>query len=172
MPSWPIEMPSETEMVPNSIGKPPAACTPSLAAFASRSSDRLQGVISFQLRRHADLRLGEVLVAHADRAQHAAGGGPLQTVGDVAAARLDVGCVAHVRTLGEKACPGRGRHRSASGSSRPDRRRIVRSRIRPAGSVTVTSAPTALGGDGPGATRPTTPSAPICQVRTGWPALR
>ena len=48
IPSCPIEMPSETEMVPNSIGKPPAARTPSLAAFASRSSDRLQGVISFQ----------------------------------------------------------------------------------------------------------------------------
>ncbi len=48
MPSWPIEMPSETEIVPNSIGKPPACRTPSLAALASRSSDRLQGVISFQ----------------------------------------------------------------------------------------------------------------------------
>src|SRR3954451_1580935 len=49
MPSWPIEIPSETEMVPNSIGYPPPACTPSLTAFASRSSDRLHGVISFQL---------------------------------------------------------------------------------------------------------------------------
>ena len=47
MPSWPIEMPSDTEMVPNSIGKPPAACTPSFTALASRSSDRLHGVISF-----------------------------------------------------------------------------------------------------------------------------
>ena len=47
MPSWPIEMPSDTEMVPNSIGKPPAANTPSLTALASRSSDRLHGVISF-----------------------------------------------------------------------------------------------------------------------------
>ena len=49
MPSWPIEMPSETEIVPNSSGKPPAACTPFFTAFASRSSDRLHGVISFQL---------------------------------------------------------------------------------------------------------------------------
>src|SRR5665647_1077092 len=48
MPSWPIELPSDTEMVPNSIGKPPAACTPSLTALASRSRERLQGVISFQ----------------------------------------------------------------------------------------------------------------------------
>ncbi len=49
MPTWPIEMPSETLIVPNSSGYPPAACTPSLTAFASRSSDRLHGVISFQL---------------------------------------------------------------------------------------------------------------------------
>src|SRR3954465_10482024 len=49
MPSWPIEMPSDTEMVPNSSGYPPAACTPSFTALASRSSGRLQGVISFQL---------------------------------------------------------------------------------------------------------------------------
>ena len=49
MPSWPIEIPSETEMVPNSSGYPPAACTPFFTALASRSSERLQGVISFQL---------------------------------------------------------------------------------------------------------------------------
>ena len=49
IPSWPMLMPSDTEIVPNCRGNPPAACTPSLAAFASRSSDRLQGVISFQL---------------------------------------------------------------------------------------------------------------------------
>ena len=42
-----MEMPSETEMVPNSMGKPPAARTPSFARLASRSSERLQGVISF-----------------------------------------------------------------------------------------------------------------------------
>ena len=40
--------------------------------------------------RDADLRLAEVLVAHADGAQHAAGRGPLQPVGDLAAARLEV----------------------------------------------------------------------------------
>ena len=47
MPSWPMEMPSETEMVPNCMGKPPPAWTPSLAPWASRFRDRLQGVISF-----------------------------------------------------------------------------------------------------------------------------
>src|SRR4051812_2729072 len=40
-------MPSETEMVPNSSGYPPPACTPFLTALASRSRERLQGVISF-----------------------------------------------------------------------------------------------------------------------------
>ena len=42
-----MEIPSETEIVPNCIGNPPAAMTPSFDAFASRSSERLQGVISF-----------------------------------------------------------------------------------------------------------------------------
>src|SRR3954463_7122220 len=47
MPLWPIEMPSETEIVPNSSGKPSAPRTPILAFLARRSRDRLQGVISF-----------------------------------------------------------------------------------------------------------------------------
>ena len=47
MPSWPIEMPSLTAIVLNSIGKPPASRTPCLARLASRSSGRLQGVTSF-----------------------------------------------------------------------------------------------------------------------------
>src|SRR3954451_965326 len=41
-------MPSLTLIVPNSSGYPPAACTPSLLALASRSRLRLHGVISFQ----------------------------------------------------------------------------------------------------------------------------
>src|SRR3954469_22861391 len=47
MPSCPMEMPSETEIVPNSSGYPPAAWTPFFTALASRSSGRLHGVISF-----------------------------------------------------------------------------------------------------------------------------
>ncbi len=42
-----MEMPSLTEIVPNCSGYPPPACTPSLLACASLSSDKLQGVISF-----------------------------------------------------------------------------------------------------------------------------
>ncbi len=48
MPSWPMEMPSDTVMVPNSIGNPPASRTPSLLRSASLRSVRLQGVTSFQ----------------------------------------------------------------------------------------------------------------------------
>ena len=47
IPSWPIEIPSETEMVPNCIGNPPASITPLRDALARRSSERLHGVISF-----------------------------------------------------------------------------------------------------------------------------
>ncbi len=49
MPSWPIEMPSETAMVTNSKGTPPASRTAALVRWASRSSGRLHGVTSFQL---------------------------------------------------------------------------------------------------------------------------
>ena len=49
MPSWPIEMPSLTAIVTNSIGKPPASRMPAFARFANRSSGMLQGVTSFQL---------------------------------------------------------------------------------------------------------------------------
>ena len=47
MPSWPIEMPSDTAMVVNSIGNPPASRTPTLDRLASRSSGMLHGVTSF-----------------------------------------------------------------------------------------------------------------------------
>ncbi len=47
MPSCPIEMPSDTAMVTNSKGNPPASRTPSLARLANRSRGRLHGVTSF-----------------------------------------------------------------------------------------------------------------------------
>ncbi|WP_166654839.1 hypothetical protein [Mycobacterium sp. BK086] len=46
-------------------------------------------------RADADLRLGPVVVAHAYRAEHAARGGLLQTVGDVTTAGLDIGRLSH-----------------------------------------------------------------------------
>ncbi len=90
MPTWPIEIPSDTLIVPNSSGYPPAACTPSLTALASRSSDRLHGVISFQLDATPICGFAQSVVTHTDRAEHAAGRGRLQPVGDGAAAGLDV----------------------------------------------------------------------------------
>ena len=47
IPSWPMEIPSDTAMVTNSRGKPPASRTPSLARLARRSSGMLHGVTSF-----------------------------------------------------------------------------------------------------------------------------
>src|SRR5262245_45017187 len=47
MPSWPMEMPSLTAMVVNSMGNAPADRTPSLHRLARRSSGRLHGVTSF-----------------------------------------------------------------------------------------------------------------------------
>ena len=70
IPSWPIEMPSETAIVTNSNGTPPASRTPSLARLASRSSGRLHGVTSFQLDATPIWGLVHVLVGQAHRAQH------------------------------------------------------------------------------------------------------
>ncbi len=88
MPSWPIEMPSLTAMVVNSIGNPPAARTPSLDRLARRSSGMLHGVTSFHDDATPDLRLVPVVVGHADRPQHGPGRRPLGPVGDLSGAGL------------------------------------------------------------------------------------
>jgi hypothetical protein len=49
MPSVPIETPSETEIVLNSIGVPPAARTPRFTSWASSRWLRLQGIVSIQV---------------------------------------------------------------------------------------------------------------------------
>ena len=54
------------------------------------ASERLQGVISFQLEATPICGLAKSVVAHADGAEHAAGGGLLEPVGDVARAGLEV----------------------------------------------------------------------------------
>src|SRR3954452_22679066 len=49
--------------------------------------------------RDPDLGFREVLVLHADRAEHASRGGALQAIRDVTGARLDVGLLRHARRL-------------------------------------------------------------------------
>ena len=49
MPSVPIVMPSDTAMVLNSIGVPPAARTPSLTFSARRRRWKLHGIVSVQV---------------------------------------------------------------------------------------------------------------------------
>ena len=48
IPSWPIEMPSDTVIVPNSRATPPASRMPWRTSSASDRNVMLQGVISFQ----------------------------------------------------------------------------------------------------------------------------
>ena len=49
MPSVPIETPSDTAIVLNSIGVPPAARMPSLTNVARRRWFRLHGIVSIQV---------------------------------------------------------------------------------------------------------------------------
>ena len=88
IPSVPIEMPSETAMVVNSSGNPPAARTPSLAALARRASGQVAGGHLVPRGGDPDLGAAPVVVAHPHRPEHGPGRGPLHPVGDVLAARL------------------------------------------------------------------------------------
>ena len=101
MPSWPIEMPSETEIVPNSIGKPPACAHALLGRLGQPVQRQVAGRDLVPRRRDADLRLVDVVVGHADGAQHGAGRGPPVALGDVRAAGL---ARAHVRST-SPICP-------------------------------------------------------------------
>ena len=102
MPSWPIEMPSETAIVTNSIGKPPASRTPSLARLASRSSGMLQGVTSFQLDATPTCALPQSPSFMPIARSMARAGRPLHAVGHFVASLvvLQVACIARVRIPG------------------------------------------------------------------------
>ncbi len=90
MPSCPIEMPSDTVIVPNSSATPPARRTPSLAAAVSRRIDMLHGVISFHDDAMPTCGLSQSSSVRPDGAQHRPGRGLLDAVGHVARAGLDV----------------------------------------------------------------------------------
>ena len=65
MPSWPMAMPSETAMVTNSRGVPPASRTPSLAALGLAVERDVAGRGLVPGAGDADQRLGEVGVGEA-----------------------------------------------------------------------------------------------------------
>ena len=92
MPSCPIEMPSETAMVTNSKGTPPASRTATFARLARRSSGRLHGRDFVPARRHTDLGLDHVVVGEAHGAQHRARRRSALAEGDVSTSRSGVGC--------------------------------------------------------------------------------
>ncbi len=82
MPSVPIVMPSETAIVLNSIGVPPAARTPSFTCSASRRRWKLQGPISIQVLAMPTSGLAQVLVGEGARLEHGARGGAAGAVGE------------------------------------------------------------------------------------------
>ena len=90
MPSWPMEMPSLTVIVPNSIGKPPAARTPSLACSASLRSVMLHGVTSFHDEATPTCGLPQSSSVMPTARSIARAGAFGHAVGDVAAAWFDV----------------------------------------------------------------------------------
>ena len=91
-------MPSETAIVTNSRGNPPASRTPCLARLASRSSDRLQGVTSFHDEATPTWGLSQSASVMPTARSMARAGRPFGAVGDFVAARFEV--AGHMDTLG------------------------------------------------------------------------
>ena len=71
-------------------GEPAAGVDAFLGALGEPVQGEVAGGDLVPRARHADLRLGEVVVAHADRPEHAARGGGVDSVGNDPAAGLDV----------------------------------------------------------------------------------
>ena len=111
IPSWPIEMPSDTAMVMNSIGNPPASRTPTLDRLASRSSGMLHGVTSFHDDATPTCGLSQSSSVIPTARSIARASRPVRAVGDVPAPRLDVDrrlalLVSHGRQATGAALPG------------------------------------------------------------------
>ena len=148
MPEVPIETPSETEIVLNSIGVPPAARIPSFTCFASTRWLKLHGIVSIQVVATPTSGFARSSSVNPTRLQHRAGGRAVDAVGQRGAAalagigwlRVDAHAVAPslARGLGPDAslgrrsraagpapaaaaCGGRGRRRRP-GAARPRRR--------------------------------------------------
>ena len=92
MPSVPIDTPSLTAIVLNSIGVPPAARMPALTDSASRRWLRLQGIVSIHVVATPMIGWREVVVGEPDRLEHRPRPGPVRAVGErVAVALAGVG---------------------------------------------------------------------------------
>ena len=116
MPSWPIEMPSETAMVTNSMREAARVAHAVLRPLGEPVERHVARRDLVPARRHADLRLAPVGVGHADRAQHRPGGRTLHAVGDLVAARLHGLRHAGQRTWAVSAIPLRFRPMTSTAS--------------------------------------------------------
>ena len=138
MPSWPMEMPSDTAMVMNSKGKPARVPDPLLGPLGQPVEGKVARGDLVPRRRHPDLGLVPVVVGHPHRPQHGPGRRPGGAVGHLVAAglrpdqwllrRVGARHIAHlcmVRRAGVDACrrPGPGsvpsRHAVSGGGRLP-----------------------------------------------------
>ena len=84
-----MEMPSETAIVLNSIGKPPGGPHPLLGLLGQAVEGHVAGGDFIPRGGHRDLWLVPVVVGHAHGPKHGPGRGTLGTVGDLETARLE-----------------------------------------------------------------------------------
>ena len=90
MPSSPMEIPSETAMVTNSIGIAAGLPDALLGPLGQAVEGQVAGRDLVPGRGHPDLGLVPVVVGHADGPEHGPGRRPLESVGDLAAAGFHV----------------------------------------------------------------------------------
>ena len=90
MPSWPMEMPSDTAMVTNSMREAARRPHAVLGPLGQPVERHVAGRDLVPAAGHAHLGLVPVVVGHADGPEHGPGRRPLVPVGHLAAPRLDV----------------------------------------------------------------------------------
>ena len=84
MPGVPMQMPSETVMVPKMIALPPAGVRPGLGLPRELVDVHVAGRDHAPGRGDADLRFLEILARESDRMKHRPAGRPLGSIGDQA----------------------------------------------------------------------------------------
>ena len=132
MPDVPMETPSETAIVLNSIGVAPASRMPRFTSTARSRWLRLHGIVSIQVVATPMMRLRQVVVGEARALEHRARAGavgavgergavPLRGVGRAGVGIVLIGCA----LLSERRT---GRRTAASGKRSSSSRRAVRRR--------------------------------------------